>query len=195
VVLAGADNANAAPRARSPPRKQHGYKVPRGRLSDVHVSVQGVVTLLQHPEQLAQLKADPSLVNNMVEELLRVHTASALATRRVAKVDVPFNGQVRTGTFHPFACSRLNPLGPLVEVLASSAHSTLVFKSVYVLLVRRKIAKMGASPNGEQRRMKSCYTPFCRMKRSQLPDEFKCSDQTVNGILLILCWSVDCTYL
>jgi hypothetical protein len=94
------------------------------------VSVQGVVTLLQHPEQLAQLKADPSLVNNMVEELLRFHTASALATRRVAKVDVPLNGQVRMGTFHPFACSRIRLPGSLIEDVATFAHSTVVFQSV-----------------------------------------------------------------
>lgn len=65
-----------------------------GNATMVNMIALGVVTLLQHPEQLTQLKADPSLVNNMVEELLRFHTASALATRRVAKVDVPFNGQV-----------------------------------------------------------------------------------------------------
>lgn len=54
----------------------------------------GVVTLLQHPDQLTALKKDPALANNMVEELLRFHTASALATRRVAKEDVTVAGKV-----------------------------------------------------------------------------------------------------
>ncbi|KAK2799833.1 hypothetical protein FQN50_008354 [Emmonsiellopsis sp. PD_5] len=53
----------------------------------------GVVTLLQHPDQLADLKADPSLAPLFVEELCRFQTASAMATRRVAKVDITLGGQ------------------------------------------------------------------------------------------------------
>jgi nitric oxide reductase len=56
---------------------------------------QGVVTLLQHPKQLDELKKDPSLAKGTVEELLRYHTASALATRRVAMQDVSLAGKVR----------------------------------------------------------------------------------------------------
>lgn len=54
----------------------------------------GVVTLLQHPDQLGALKKNLALATNMVEELLRFHTASALATRRVAKEDVTVAGKV-----------------------------------------------------------------------------------------------------
>lgn len=54
----------------------------------------GVVTLLQHPDQLSALKKNPTLAKDTVEELLRFHTASALATRRVAKEDVPVAGKV-----------------------------------------------------------------------------------------------------
>lgn len=54
----------------------------------------GVVTLLQHPDQLAELKKDPSLARSFVEELCRYHQASAMATRRVAKVDVEYGGKV-----------------------------------------------------------------------------------------------------
>jgi len=54
----------------------------------------GVVTLLQHPKQLDELKQNPDLVKGAVEELLRFHTASALATRRVAKEDVSLEGTV-----------------------------------------------------------------------------------------------------
>lgn len=56
--------------------------------------LQGIVTLLLHPQQLANFKSDPTLAAPFVEELSRYHTASAMATRRVAKVDITLNGQV-----------------------------------------------------------------------------------------------------
>jgi nitric oxide reductase len=63
------------------------------------------VTLFQHPEQLAQLKADPSLAPAFVEELCRYHTASALAIKRTAKVDIEIGGKVfllhKLVTLHP----------------------------------------------------------------------------------------------
>lgn len=52
------------------------------------------MTLFQHPDQLAELKRDPSLAAPFVEELCRYHTASALAMRRTAKVDLELGGQV-----------------------------------------------------------------------------------------------------
>jgi nitric oxide reductase len=52
-----------------------------------------VTTLLQHPAQLEKLKADPSLSSAFVSELCRYHTGSAMATRRVAKVDIELAGQ------------------------------------------------------------------------------------------------------
>ena len=53
----------------------------------------GIVTLLQHPTQLADLLKDPSTVPKFVEELCRYHTASANALRRVAKVDIELGGK------------------------------------------------------------------------------------------------------
>ncbi|KAL5313393.1 hypothetical protein ACEPPN_019126 [Leptodophora sp. 'Broadleaf-Isolate-01'] len=47
----------------------------------------GIVTLFQNPSQLHDLKSDASLVPAFVEELCRYHTASSMATRRVAKAD------------------------------------------------------------------------------------------------------------
>ncbi|KAL2851848.1 cytochrome P450 55A2 [Aspergillus pseudodeflectus] len=64
-----------------------------GNATMVNMINLGVVTLLQYPEQLADLKADPGLAPAFVEELCRYYTASALATRRVAKVDVVIGGQ------------------------------------------------------------------------------------------------------
>lgn len=63
-----------------------------GNATMVNMIALGVVTLLQHPEQLEELKADRTgkVVQRFVEELCRYHTASGLATRRVAKVDVEF---------------------------------------------------------------------------------------------------------
>ncbi|KAK5132153.1 hypothetical protein LTR08_000310 [Meristemomyces frigidus] len=54
----------------------------------------GVVTLLEHPGQLEDLKRDPSLAKPFVDELCRYHTSSALATRRVAKQDITLRGQI-----------------------------------------------------------------------------------------------------
>jgi cytochrome P450 len=52
----------------------------------------GVVTLLDHPDQLASLVADPSLTLAAVEELLRYFTIAEFATSRVAKEDVELGG-------------------------------------------------------------------------------------------------------
>ncbi len=48
----------------------------------------GTLTLLQNPEQLAELKSNPSLYPKAVEELLRYHTVAQLGIHRVALEDV-----------------------------------------------------------------------------------------------------------
>ncbi|EEH22787.2 hypothetical protein PABG_04998 [Paracoccidioides brasiliensis Pb03] len=65
-----------------------------GNATLVNMICLGVVTLLQNPSQLADLKANPSLAPQFVEELCRFHTASAMATRRVAKEDITLGGQL-----------------------------------------------------------------------------------------------------
>ncbi|GAB1210317.1 hypothetical protein APSETT445_009108 [Aspergillus pseudonomiae] len=72
-----------------------------GNATVVSMIALGVVTLLEHPEQLSRLMEDPSLSKLFVEELCRFHTASALATRRVATVDIELRGQVRIPFFFP----------------------------------------------------------------------------------------------
>jgi cytochrome P450 len=58
----------------------------------------GTVTLLEHPEQLAALCADPSLMRNAVEELLRYLTILHYTSSRVAREDVTIDGQtIRAG--------------------------------------------------------------------------------------------------
>lgn len=57
----------------------------------------GVLALNQNPDQFAKLKADPSLIGNMVSEIIRWQTPLAYM-RRVAKQDVHFGGQfIRKG--------------------------------------------------------------------------------------------------
>ena len=54
----------------------------------------GVVTALDHPDQLAAPRKDPSLALKFINEFCRVHTASALSSRRVASVDIAFEGNM-----------------------------------------------------------------------------------------------------
>lgn len=57
----------------------------------------GVLALHQDPDQFEKLKADPSLIGNMVSEIIRWQTPLAYM-RRVAKQDVHFGGQfIRKG--------------------------------------------------------------------------------------------------
>eukprot|EP00983_Pelagomonas_calceolata_P082400 1155916-Pelagomonas_calceolata.AAC.10 len=46
-----------------------------------------------HPGQLEQLRRNPELMGRAVEELLRYHTASSFALKRVAKEAVKLDGQ------------------------------------------------------------------------------------------------------
>ncbi|GAB1215440.1 hypothetical protein ATERTT37_004630 [Aspergillus terreus] len=59
-----------------------------GNATMVNMINLGVVTLLEHPSQLEELRRDPLLARKFVEELCRFHVASSFATRRVAKVDI-----------------------------------------------------------------------------------------------------------
>ncbi|KAH7399892.1 cytochrome P450 55A2 [Cadophora sp. MPI-SDFR-AT-0126] len=66
-----------------------------GNATMVSMIALGVVTLLEHPDQLESLRRDPEKwAVPFVEELCRFHTASALATKRVAKEDVVYGGKL-----------------------------------------------------------------------------------------------------
>lgn len=54
----------------------------------------GVLTLLRNPEQLAQLQADPALVPQAVEELLRYISVFHISPTRVATDTIEIAGQV-----------------------------------------------------------------------------------------------------
>jgi cytochrome P450 len=52
----------------------------------------GVVLLMRHPDQLAALRADPSLVGSAVEEILRYESPADASLLRVATADVELAG-------------------------------------------------------------------------------------------------------
>ncbi|WP_274911248.1 cytochrome P450 family protein [Streptomyces sp. WZ-12] len=57
-----------------------------------HLISSGVLTLIQHPDQLAALRADPSLLPNAVEEILRFAHPNQLAVRRFPTEDIEIGG-------------------------------------------------------------------------------------------------------
>lgn len=63
-----------------------------GNATTANMIALGVLTLLQHPDQLNELRQNPSLINDAVEEILRYLTGSQFATRRVAIADVEVGG-------------------------------------------------------------------------------------------------------
>ena len=65
-----------------------------GHETTVNLLGNGVLALLQHPEQLRLLQRDPALLSSAIEELLR-YTAPVLFTGvRWAREDIPLHGQV-----------------------------------------------------------------------------------------------------
>ncbi len=52
-----------------------------GNLTTTDLIGNGVLTLLRHPDELAKLRADPSLIKNAVEEILRFESPLVQATR------------------------------------------------------------------------------------------------------------------
>jgi cytochrome P450 len=69
-----------------------------GHETTANLIANGVLALLRHPEQLAALRADPSLVNGVIEETLRYDPPVQLTTRIVREpvtfgdVEVPADG-------------------------------------------------------------------------------------------------------
>lgn len=84
----------------------------------------GMYTLLRHPEEMAELRANPELIRMTVEELLRYESPIQLATR-VAKEDMEICGvRVRHGEL-------------IVFMLGAANRDPLQFKSADRLDVRR----------------------------------------------------------
>jgi cytochrome P450 len=65
-----------------------------GHETTVNLIGNGVLALLQHPDQLEKLRNDPSLVKGAVEELLRYDGPVETSTERFAREDVAIGGTV-----------------------------------------------------------------------------------------------------
>ncbi|MGB0388656.1 MAG: cytochrome P450 family protein [Ardenticatenaceae bacterium] len=63
-----------------------------GYETTVHLISNGVVTLLQHPEQLAKLRAEPELMPDAVEELLRFSGPVTVTERSYTTEDITLHG-------------------------------------------------------------------------------------------------------
>lgn len=66
-----------------------------GNAALINAIALGIVTLLQNPDQLNELKQTPSVAHKVVDELIRYHTTSALNSRRAVKEDMEIGGLVR----------------------------------------------------------------------------------------------------
>jgi cytochrome P450 len=64
-----------------------------GHITTVNLIANGLFALLTHPEQTAKLRADPGLVANAVEEILRYYGPAETTTVRFAREDVELGGQ------------------------------------------------------------------------------------------------------
>ena len=65
-----------------------------GHETTVNLIGNGVLALLQHPEQMQLLRADPSLLPSAIEELLRYTAPVSLSSQRWASEDIPMHGRV-----------------------------------------------------------------------------------------------------
>jgi cytochrome P450 PksS len=69
-----------------------------GHETTVNLIGNGVLALLEHPEQMEKLRHDPALIKPAVEELLRYDSPLEMATERYAREDVSLAGvTIRSG--------------------------------------------------------------------------------------------------
>ncbi|MBB5157312.1 hypothetical protein BJ970_004846 [Saccharopolyspora phatthalungensis] len=81
-----------------------------GQESTANMIALGTLTLLRHPDQLAELHDDPGLVDNAVEELLRYLNVTHHGLRRVAVEDVKLGGQlIKAGAARTASAPRKTP--------------------------------------------------------------------------------------
>jgi cytochrome P450 len=97
-----------------------------GHETTVNLIANGLLALLTHPEQLALLKADPSLVAQAIEELLRFNGPVEFSTDRWAKESFTFMGQQVEKGDH------------VIVSLASADHDPEVFANPGTLDITRE---------------------------------------------------------
>ncbi|RAS80270.1 cytochrome P450 family protein [Priestia endophytica] len=97
-----------------------------GHETTVNLIANGLLALLTHPEQLALLKEDPSLVAQAIEELLRFNGPVEFSTDRWAKESFTFMGQQVEKGDH------------VIVSLASANHDPAVFANPGTLDITRE---------------------------------------------------------
>ncbi len=65
-----------------------------GHETTVNLIGNGMLALLQHPDQMQRLQHDPSLITTAIEELLRYEAPVSLSDERWASEDISIHGQV-----------------------------------------------------------------------------------------------------
>jgi cytochrome P450 PksS len=80
-----------------------------GHETTVNFIGNGVLALLEHPDQMDRLRKDPALIKPAIEELLRFYSPVELATERYAREDVTLGGATI-------------PRGALVHAVLASAN-------------------------------------------------------------------------
>jgi cytochrome P450 len=65
-----------------------------GHQTSINMTALGVLTLLQHPDQLVEIQSNPALIRGTVEELLRYSSVIHAGARRVALEDFEVNGHL-----------------------------------------------------------------------------------------------------
>ncbi|GAA1143567.1 cytochrome P450 [Kitasatospora gansuensis] len=98
--------------------------------------VLGVAALLEHPDQLAQMKADPELTRNAIEELLRFLSIADSAPSRVATQDLEVGGvKIKAGE-------------GIINLTASANRDETVFENADQLDIFREIGLHSAFGHG-----------------------------------------------
>jgi cytochrome P450 len=99
-----------------------------GFVTTANIIGNAVVGLTAHPDQREALLAEPELVSQLVEEVLRLE-APAQYSVRITREPVTLAGQ------------RLDKGVPIVTLLAGANRDPAVFEQPYVLNIRRRNAK------------------------------------------------------
>lgn len=96
-----------------------------GYETTVHLITNGVLTLLQHPDQLARLRAQPELMDSAVEEILRFRGPIHATKPMYAVEDVTLHGV------------RIPKGSAVMPMLAAANHDPAVFENPEVFDIAR----------------------------------------------------------
>jgi len=109
----------------------------------------GILTLLEHPDQLARLRHDPSLWGCAADELLRYHSVVRGGPRRLALEDVVVGGQlIRQGEGVMVSVWAANhddaqfPEAATIDVARENVNSHLAFGSGVHQCIGQSLARM-----------------------------------------------------